>query len=271
MARKQPNKAKNSKSAKPKIPPRLDFPVWRKGFDQRLGDGQPSWRALQRWTESIESFRRSRKKMCESNPLLARHVRPYDTDSRTEALKTLYRETCPLISEPSSARRKHVKFIRSALGKLAAQAESFTKVLRSKDINIEADGEAFSVDLTPIAEVFERAACDSRYVLALLRRPYTRDVNLVRQCVNLYIRLIDNVGATDPEAVGLLKIALLAHGYDEGHLKQFAPRTSTLAKHAKKVTDAFRKELTDQLHRSGKYSRAVLQPVPMKVLLPDKQ
>ena len=183
-----------------------------------------------------------------------------------------FRETCPLVAEPGTARRKHVKFVRSALEKLAAQAESFTKVLRSENINIEADGDAFSVDLTPIAEVFERAACDSRYVLELLRRPYTRDVNLVRQCVNLYIRLIDNVGATDPETVGLLKIALLAHGYDEAQLnRQFAPRTSTLAKHAKAVREAFGKELTDQLYRRGNYSRAVLQPVRMEVLLPAKR
>jgi hypothetical protein len=268
MARKQLNNA-NSKPAEPKIPARLDFPVWRKRFDQRLGAKEPSWRALQKWTKRIESFRWSTKKMYESNPLLARHFHPDGTDSRTEALQTLYRET--LISEPSSARQKHVKFIRSALGELAAQAESFTKVLRSKDINIEADGGLFSVDLSPIAEVFERAACDSRYVLALLRQRYARDVNLVRQCVPLYIRLIDNVRATDPEAVGLLKIALLAHGYNEGHLKKhFAPRTSTLAKHAKELRDAFREELTDQLHRRGKYSRAVLQPVQMKVLPPAK-
>jgi hypothetical protein len=209
--------------------------------------------------------------MRERHPVLERlYYRPYETDAQTEALQTLYRETCPTILEPSRAPRKHAKFIVSALAKLADHAESFTQMLR-RDVSVEADGELYSVDLSPITEAYERAADDSRYVLALLRRPYAREVDLVTQCVCLFIRLTDSVRATDREAVGLLKIALRAHGYEEKDLKQFAPRTGTIRKHAHTVTEAFRKELTDQLNRKGKYSRAVLQPVPMKVLLPDKQ
>jgi len=261
----------NPETAKRSDPARLDFPAWRKRFDQFLGNGEPSWRALRKWIESIESIRRSQRIMWGSDPLLKRHMRPHETDARTEALQTLYGQTCPRLPEEKGARvnrRKNVKSILSALDDLTTQAEGFARRLRSNRVQIEADGRGFSVDLTPIAESYERAAIRSRYVLSLLRRPYTRDATLVSQCAPLFLTLTDDFSVTEPEAVGLLKIALLAHGYREEHLKEFAPRSGTLRKHAQDALKAFLGELTDQVYRRRKYSRTVLQPIPMKVLPP---
>lgn len=264
-------RSNNPKTAQRSDPAHLDFPAWQKRVDQFLGSGEPSWRALRKWIESIESIRRSQRIMWGSDPLMKRHLR-HETEARTEALQTLYGQTCPPHLEEKLARvnrQKYVKSTLSALDDLASQAEGFARRLRDNGIQIEAEGGMFSVDLTPIAESYERAAIRSRYVLCLLRRPYTHDATLVSRCAPLFLTLMDDFRVTEPEAVALLKLALLAHGYREEHLKEFAPRSGTLRKHAQDAAKAFREELTDQMYRRGKYSRAVLQPIPMKGLCPQ--
>jgi hypothetical protein len=264
-------KSRKRETLHPTPPRKLSFQAWHKRFEQLLGNGEPSWAALRKWTETIEDFRRSDRIMRERDPLLKQYIRPHEADARTVALKSLYRETCPSDLEPGRARRRHEAWVVDALAELASQAENFSKGLRQQDINIEAEGGAFSVDLTPIAEAYETAARDSRYVLDLLKRPYTHEANLVRQCVYLYIRLTERIRAKDREAVQLLKIALRAHGYAEERLKEFAPRTGTLRKRAQVVTEESRTELTQQLYGQVRYSRALLRPVPMKVLPPGKR
>lgn len=264
-------RSKNPEPAQRSDPARLDFPAWRKRFDQLLGSREPSWRALRKWIESTESIRRSQRIMWESDPRLKSHMPPHVTDARTEALQSLYRETCPPRLEEKQARvkrRKNLKSTLSALDNMATQAEGFARRLRDNATQIEAEGGRFSVNLTPIAESYERAAIRSRYVLSLLRRPYTHDATLVSQCAPLFLTLTDDFRVTEPEAVGLLKIALLAHGYREEDLKGFAPRSGTLRKHAQDALKAFLGELADEVHRRGKYSRAVLQPIPIKGLSP---
>lgn len=253
-------------------PARLNFPAWRKRFDRLLGTGEPSWKALGKWMESIESARRSQLMMWESDPRLKPHMRPHETDARTEALQSLYRDTCPSHLEENRARvnrRKSLKSTLSALENMATQAESFAKRLRDNGAQIEAEGGRFSVNLTSVAESYESAAIRSRYVLSLLRQPYTRDATLVSKCAPLFLTLTDDFRATEPEAVGLLKIALLAHGYREEDLKEFAPRSGTLRKHAQDALKTFLEGLTNRVYRRGKFSRAVLQPIPMKWLPPQ--
>jgi len=226
-----------------------------------IGNGNPSWKALEKWITRVEELRNSDRMMRERNPLLRHTIREYDSDSRTQTLRTLYSETCPPDLEPVRARQRHAEFTLAALKDLASHAETFAKDLRKKGLVIEAETGMITVDLTPVVEQYETAVRDSLYLLSLVRQPYTHDSNLVFQCVPLYIKLIEDVHASDREASGLLKVALQAHGYDAEQLTSFSPRTSTLSKRAKEVRESFVADLTAQLHRTGKYARAILQPV----------
>lgn len=255
-------KTEKAKADLPPLPPRLDFEAWRQKFHDQLGSGEPSRNGLQKWINHNEEFCRSDRIMREQNPALKQTISEYDVDVRTKTLQSLYDATCPPELEPVRVRQRHNEFTLAALDQLASHAETFAKDLREKDLLIEAETGMFTVDLTPLVEQYETAARDSRYILSLARQPYTHDSNLVLQCVPLFVRLTEDAHATEPEATGLLKVALRAHGYDDAYLAPFSPRTGTLRKRAKEVRESFVADLTAQLYRKGKFSRAVLQPSP---------
>jgi hypothetical protein len=179
-----------------------------------------------------------------------------DTDLRTAVLAELYRQTLPPDLKATRERKKQNKSTLRMLESLATEAESFIAVLGRIGTWIETEDERWPVDLSPVLEKCEALALSSRYYLGVVRRPYTREPNLVRRCVPLFVFLTKDLKITTRQALGFLRIALRAHGYDETALGPFqSPRQGTVRKSLAAWIEKIHADFKDRRERTGRYSQ----------------
>ena len=203
----------------------ISFETWRSNFERAMRPGRPGSIALQK---CIEYFRQPASRLPEWLKLLLGENPGWADDVRTSVLRLMYNMT---VAAPPMRRHKKKEdaYARKALRNLTTQAESFVQHLKDtaqKDgtgerVMVAPDHHLFNtINLAPLAAVYQNAASVSRYFLELLERPpYSRKPDSIDACTGLIALLVDTIKVTERQALELAQFAMLAHGHSELELE----------------------------------------------------
>jgi hypothetical protein len=172
------------------VVPIMNFDQWRKRFQDKLIVGTPEWKAFDAWRHHLEEFQRSAAKMPNWDVIRKDSGKgdPFSTAPEKYILNRLYYGTLPPSDEDTRKQQDRKKLdtdIRKELENLAAHAEKFVEA----DNEVATEDDYFTFDLTPLRQLYREAAQSSRRALAQLRRPYSREPDILDRCLGLIAAL----------------------------------------------------------------------------------
>ena len=234
------------------VVPIMTFEQWRKSFLNELRVGSPEWQAFHAWRHHLDEFQRSAAKMSTWDVIRKHSAKgdPFTTAPEIYILNSLYHGTLPESDKDTRKRQNRKKLhtdIRKDLENLAAQAEKFVARLSEADNEVATEDDYFTFDPTPLRQLYREAAQASRQALGLLRRPYSREPDILDRCLGLIAALplaggrkckvggpnspvrgrpkakAESRGITESQAVALVNLALRSQGYKEEDLVNLDP------------------------------------------------
>jgi hypothetical protein len=194
------------------------FDVWKRRFDLVLQVRTPAWNGVQRWIAYRNKYIVSAMAAAGLPQLNPDH--PFAEDPRTWVLRSLYLQTSP--PAEYKTRKKQDKYTRERIRRLCESTNDFLRHAQSRETVIESQDHLFGVDMRPVVESFRHARLAGITFLDLAEKRYTRDRDLLEICYGLYLYLTRFVGVRDRQARALIRLSLLAHGYDEAEADVFS-------------------------------------------------
>jgi hypothetical protein len=210
----------------------MTFEEWQKTFQRsfRARHGKLARGAFDAWCKKVRAMQEWASRLSYLEKLPIGH--PWNTAPEIYVSKRIYYGTLPPSQEDSRTRqnlRKRDKYTCKELYSLASHAEQFVAHLWSAGPEILSEDEYFTLNLWPVLQSYKEAAQSSRVALSLLQRPYLHKRDILDQCIGLLATLINgrygkgSKGIPIPQAVALVYLALLAHGYKEEQLASLDP------------------------------------------------
>lgn len=195
----------------------ITFEEWRRRFEKILLARTEAWTALRTYIGFLEQ-RPSRwlRWMGQENPSRA--------DVRTGALRLIYGHTLPLL-QLNEQKRKSNAYTRKALRDSIKQAESVISCLQNTTFNglpgvfVPGDILAPKIDLFPLLDKYQSMVECATGFLALFDWQCAHKSNVLDQAVSLTIVLERDCKLQERQALALVRLALLAHGYPEDELE----------------------------------------------------
>jgi hypothetical protein len=145
-------------------------------------------------------------------------------DVRTDALRSIYEDTLPL-PQLSEQKRKSEAYTRKALRDSIKQAENVISCLENSTFNglpgvfVPADVLVPKIDVFPLREKYQEMVECATGFLALFDWRSAHKPNILDQAVSLTIVLERDCKLQERQALALVRLALLAHGYPEEELE----------------------------------------------------
>jgi hypothetical protein len=220
-AKQQPPKKKQ-----PPLPKRVDFKTWRARFERILVPRTPEGKALSCWLTQEATYLTS--------------LGETERAQRDSLLESLYLMTRPKLASDFE-KKKHESAV-GQLRELLLMVESTVKAIKGCGSQLVPKDGHPPLDMSELLLHLEESAFIMKGALSYyLNRPHMHSADALSYCVAFISGVID-AGVDEPGAIGLAKVAMRAHGYDEEELGRFSvasQRAGTPRKRRNNVIDTF--------------------------------